>query len=383
MINFSLTEEQLALQEMAREFAKNEMRPVAAKYDQSHDFAVDVMEKAFQAGFLTANIPDAYGGVGLSCLDLCIISEELSAGCAGLFTSMMACALASTPLILFGTEEQKTRFLTPLTKKMSLTAFCLTEREAGSDAGAVQTRAVRDGDDFVINGSKCFITNGGVASLYTVFANTSPNKGARGITAFLVPRETPGVTVGKVEDKMGQRASNTAEIFFEDVRVPAANMLGRQGYGFIVAMKTFDQTRASVGAASVGVGRAAMEAAVAYAKTRRQFGKPIALFQATQFKIAQMAIEIQAARHLVYHAAWLADQGTPNSAESAMAKAYASDIAFAAANEAIQIHGGYGYMRDYPVEKFLRDAKLFQIYEGTNEIQRMVIAHEVIGPVKE
>ncbi len=383
MINFSLTEEQLALQEMAREFAKNEMRPVAAKYDQSHDFAFDVMEKAFQAGFLTANIPDAYGGVGLSGLDLCVISEELSAGCAGLFTSMMACALANTPLILFGTEEQKMKFLVPLTKKMSLTAFCLTEREAGSDAGGIRTRAVRDGDEFVINGSKCFITNGGVASLYTVFANTSPNKGARGITAFVVPRETPGITVGKVEDKMGQRASNTAEIFFEDVRIPAANMLARPGYGFIVAMKTFDQTRASVGAASVGVGRAAMEAAVAYAKTRRQFGKPIALYQATQFKIAQMAIEIQAARHLVYHAAWLADQGMPNSAESAMAKAFASDIAFAAANEAIQIHGGYGYMRDYPVEKFLRDAKLFQIYEGTNEIQRMVIAHEVIGPVKE
>jgi acyl-CoA dehydrogenase len=383
MIDFTLTEEQQALQEMAREFAVNEMRPVAAKYDQSHEFAYEVMEKAFQAGFLTANVPEAYGGGGLSNLDMAIISEELAAGCAGLFTSMMACSLASTPLVLFGAEEQKKKFLVPLTKKMSLTAFCLTEREAGSDAGSVQTRAVRDGDDFIVNGSKCFITNGGVASLYTVFANTAPNKGARGMTAFLVPRETPGITVGKVEDKMGQRASNTAEIFFEDVRVPAANMLGRPGTGFIVAMRTFDQTRASVGAASVGVARAAMEAAVAYAKIRRQFGKPIALYQATQFKIAQMAIEIQAARHLVYHSAWLADQGKPNGAESAMAKAFASDIAFAAANEAIQIHGGYGYMRDYPVEKYLRDAKLFQIYEGTNEIQRMVIAHEVIGPVKE
>jgi len=383
LIDFSLSEEQLALQEMARDFAKNEMRPVAAKYDQSHDFAYDVMEKAFQAGFLTANLPETYGGGGLSSLDLCVISEELSFGCAGLFTSMMACSLATTPIVLFGTEEQKKKFLVPLTKKATLAAFCLTEREAGSDAGSVQTKAVRDGDDYVINGSKCFITNGGVAGLYTVFTNTAPNKGARGITAFIVPRETPGITVGKVEDKMGQRASNTAEIFFEDVRVPAANMLGRPGYGFIVAMKTFDQTRASVGAAAVGVARAAMEAAVAYSKTRRQFGKPIALYQATQFKIAQMAIEIQAARHLVYHSAWLADQGKPNGAESAMAKAYASDIAFAAANEAIQIHGGYGYMRDYPVEKFLRDAKLFQIYEGTNEIQRMVIAHQVIGPVKE
>ncbi|MHB8054996.1 MAG: acyl-CoA dehydrogenase family protein [Candidatus Aminicenantales bacterium] len=383
MIDFTLSEEQLALQEMARDFAKNEMRPVAAKYDQSHEFAYDVMEKAFQTGFLTGTIPDTYGGGGLSSLDMAIISEELAAGCAGLFTSMMACSLATTPLILYGTEEQKRRFLVPMSKKMSLAAFCLTEREAGSDAGSLQTKAVRDGEMYVLNGAKCFITNGGVASLYTVFANTAPNKGARGITAFIVPRDTPGITVGKVEDKMGQRASNTAEIFFEDVRVPAANILGRERYGFIIAMKTFDQTRASVGAASVGVARAAMEAAIAYAKTRRQFGKPIALYQAIQFKIAQMAIEIQAARHLVYHSAWLADQGKPNGAESAMAKAFASDIAFAAANEAIQIHGGYGYMRDYPVEKFLRDAKLFQIYEGTNEIQRLVIAHEVIGPVKE
>jgi acyl-CoA dehydrogenase len=383
MIDYSFTEEQQALQVMAREFAQKEMRPVAAKYDQSHEFAYDVMGKAFEAGFLTANIPEAYGGSGLSSLDLAIISEELAAGCLGLFTSMMACSLAITPLVLFGTEPQKREFLVPLTKKMSLTAFCLTEREAGSDAGAVRTRAVKDGDHYVINGSKCFITNGGVADLYTVFANTALNKGARGITAFIVPRTTPGLTIGKVEDKMGQRASNTAEIFFEDVRVPASNVLGRERYGFIVAMKTFDQTRASVGAAAVGVARAAMEYAISYAKTRRQFGKPIALYQATQFKIAQMAIEIQAARHLVFHAAWLADQGKPNAAESAMAKTFASDIAFAAANEAIQIHGGYGYMRDYPVEKLLRDAKLLQIYEGTNEIQRLVIAHEVIGPVKE
>lgn len=383
MIDFTLSEEQLALQEMARDFAKNEMRPVAAKYDQSHEFAYDVMEKAFQAGFLSGNIPEPYGGGGLSYLDLSVVSEELAAGCAGLFTSMMACSLATTPLIMFGTEEQKQKFLVPLSKKMSLAAFCLTERESGSDAGSIKTKAVRDGDDFIINGSKCFITNGGVASLYTVFANTAPNKGARGVTAFLVPRETPGLVIGKTEDKMGQRASNTAEIFFEDVRVPAANILGGERHGFIIAMKTFDKTRASVGAASVGVARAAMEAAIAYVKVRKQFNKPLALYQSIQFKIAQMAIDIQAARHLVYHAAWLADLGKPNGAESAIAKTFASDTAFAVANEAIQIHGGYGYMRDYPVEKYLRDAKLFQIYEGTNEIQRMVIAHEVIGPVKE
>jgi acyl-CoA dehydrogenase len=383
MIDFTLTEEQRALQEMARDFALHEMRPVAAKYDQSHDFAYDVMAKAFKAGFLTCNIPEAYGGVGLSNLGLAILSEELSAGCAGLFTSMMACSLATTPIILYGTEEQKQKFLAPTCKSMVLGAYALTEREAGSDVGAVKTKAVRDGDSYVLNGAKCFITNGGVAGLYTVFANTAPHKGARGLSAFIVPRDTPGLSVGKVEDKMGQRASNTAEVFFEDVRVPAANLLGREGLGFLIAMKTFDQTRASVGASALGIARTALEHAVAYVKIRKTFGKPIALFQAIQFKIAQMAMELQAARHLVWHAAWLSDQGLPNGAESAMAKCFASDVAVDAANEAIQILGGYGYMRDYPVEKLLRDAKLLQIYEGTNEIQRLVIAHEVIGPVKE
>jgi acyl-CoA dehydrogenase len=383
MIDYTLSEEQTALRDMAREFARDEMRPVAAFYDQNHEFAHDVMKKAFAAGFLTCNIPDAYGGGGLSSLDLAILSEELAWGCAGLFTSMMACSLATTPIVLFGSEEQKKTFLGAMCRTYTLGAYALTEREAGSDAGAVRTKAVKDGNEYVLNGAKCFITNGGVAGLYTVFANTAPHKGARGISAFIVPRDTPGLSVGKVEDKMGQRASNTAEVYFEDVRVPAANLLGREGLGFIIAMKTFDVTRASVGSAALGIARAALEHSVAYAKIRKTFGKPIALLQATQMKIAQMAMELEAARHLVWHAAWLSDQGKPNGKESAMAKCFASDIAVAAANEAIQIHGGYGYMRDYPVEKLWRDAKLLQIYEGTNEIQRLVIAHEVIGPVKE
>lgn len=383
MIDYKLTDEQKALQAMTRDFALNEMRPKAAHYDQSHEFAVDVMTKAFEAGFLTCNIPDAYGGGGLSCFELALLSEELAAGCAGLFTSMMACSLATTPIVLYGTEEQKKRFLTPFSKSMTLAAFCLTERESGSDAGSIKTRAVKVGDDYVLNGAKCFITNGGVAGLYVVFANSAPSKGARGMSAFIVPRETPGIVIGKVEDKMGQRASNTTEVYFEDVKVPAANLLGRERLGFVIAMKTFDITRASVGAAAVGVAKSALEYSISYSKTRRAFGKSLALYQATQFKIAQMAMEIQAARHLVWHAAWLADQGLPNGAESAMAKCFASDVSVRAADEAIQIHGGYGYMRDYPVEKLLRDAKLLQIYEGTNEIQRLVIAHEVIGPVKE
>jgi acyl-CoA dehydrogenase len=383
MIDFTLTEEQLALREMAREFALKEMRPNAAKYDQSHEFPDGIMRKAFEAGFLTSDIPEAYGGGGLSYVDMAILSEELAAGCLGLFTSMMACALATKPIVLYGSEEQKKIFLTPLTREMRLAAFCLTEREAGSDAGALKTKAIKVGDEYVLNGAKCFITNGGVAGLYVVFANSAPEKGARGISVFIVPAGTPGLVVGKIEDKMGQRASNTAELFFEDCRIPAANLLGKERLGFVIAMKTFDLTRASVGAAGVGVARTAMEYSIAYAKTRRVFGKALANYQLTQNKIAQMAIDIQAARHLVWHAAWLADRGKPNGAESAIAKCFASDIAVNAANEAIQIFGGYGYMKDYPVEKLWRDAKLLQIYEGTNEIQRLVIAHEVIGPVKE
>ena len=382
MIDFSLTEEQKALQDMAREFAVKEMRPNAARYDKGGEFPEEIMQKAFEAGFITCNIPQEYDGGGLKELEIAIISEELAAGCAGMFTTIMASSLAFTPIILFGTDEQKKKFLMPFTKKMGFAAFCLTEREAGSDAGATKTRARRDGDDYVINGSKCFITNGGIAGLYVVFALTDPEKGTRGVSAIVVPRETPGITVGKEEDKLGHRASNTTELFFEDVRVPAENLLAKEGTGFMVAMKTLDKTRASVGAAGVGVARTALEYAIEYSKTRQQFGKPIALFQNTAFKIAQMAMEVNAARHLVWHSAWLLDEGKPCGKESAMAKCFGSDVAMRTAIEALQIFGGYGYMKDYPMEKLMRDAKLLQIYEGTNEIQRLVISREVIGPIK-
>ncbi|MFZ2053287.1 MAG: acyl-CoA dehydrogenase family protein [Candidatus Aminicenantales bacterium] len=382
MIDFSLNEEQKALRDMASEFAVKEMRPNAAKYDKGDDFPEEIMKKAFEAGFLTCNIPQEYDGGGLKELEIAIISEELAAGCAGMFTTIMASSLAFTPIILFGTDEQKKKFLVPFTKKMDFAAFCLTEREAGSDAGATKTRALRDGDHYIINGSKCFITNGGIADLYVVFALTDPDKGIRGVSAIIVPRATPGIVVGKEEDKLGHRASNTTELFFEDVRVPVENLLAKEGMGFIVAMKTLDKTRASVGAAGVGVARTALEYAIDYAKTRVQFGKPIALFQNTAFKIAQMAMEINAARHLVWHAAWLMDQGKPCGRESAMAKCFGSDVAMRTTVEALQFFGGYGYMRDYPMEKLMRDAKLLQIYEGTNEIQRLVISREVIGPIK-
>jgi acyl-CoA dehydrogenase len=382
MIDFNLTEEQKALQEMAREFALREMRPNAAKYDKGDEFSEDVMQKAFEVGFLTCTIPTEYGGGGLSDIETVIISEELAAGCAGMYTTMMVNALAYTPIIVFGTDEQKKKHLTPQTKKMSFASFCLTEREAGSDAGAQKTKAERVGDEYIINGSKCFISNGGIAGLYVVFALTDPSKGARGMSAFIVPRETPGITIGKEEDKMGHRASNTVELYFEDVRVPSENLLAKEGMGFIIAMKTLDRTRAPVGAAGVGVARTALEHAIEYAKTRVQFGKPIALFQNNAFKIAQMAMEINAARLLVWHAAWLLDEGKPCGKESAMAKTFGSDVAMRVTNEALQILGGYGYMKDYPMEKLMRDAKLLQIYEGTNEIQRLVISREVIGPIK-
>ncbi|MGB2763904.1 MAG: acyl-CoA dehydrogenase family protein [Candidatus Aminicenantaceae bacterium] len=382
MISFSLTEEQKALQDMAREFAEKEMKPNAAKYDKGEEFSEDVMKKAFEVGFLTCTVPKEYGGGGLNDIDTVIISEELAAGCAGMYTTMMVNALAYSPIIHFGSDEQKKKFLTPHTEKMSFASFCLTEREAGSDASSIATRAEKVGNEYIINGSKCFISNGGIASLYTVFANSNPEKGARGLSAFIVPRETPGLIVGKEEDKMGHRASNTVELTFENVKIPEENLLGKEGIGFIIAMRTLDKTRAPVGAAGVGVARAAMEYAVEYAKTRVQFGKPIALFQNTAFKIAQMAIEINAARHLVWHAAWLLDEEKPCGKESAMAKTFGSDVAMRVTTECVQILGGYGYMKDYPMEKLMRDAKLLQIYEGTNEIQRLVISREVIGPIK-
>jgi acyl-CoA dehydrogenase len=381
VISFELTEEQKALQEMAHSFAEKEMRPKAAFYDREEKFPEDVMKKAFEAGFLTCNVPVEYGGGGLTDLEMAIISEELAWGCAGMYTTMMANSLAFTPIILYGTEDQKKKFLTPFSQKMGFASYCLTEREAGSDTAAIKTTARKDGSDYVLNGSKCFITNGGVASLYVVFANAAPEKGARGISALIVPRETPGLSVGKIEDKMGHRASNTAEIFFEDARVPAENMVGRIGSGFLIAMRTFDRTRAAVGAAGVGLARAALEMAVDYAKTRVQFGQPIAAFQANAFKLAQMAMEIEAARLLVWKATWLVDKGLRCGLNSAMAKCFGSDLAMWASLEALQILGGYGYMKDYPAEKLVRDAKLLQIYEGTNEIQRLVISREVIGPI--
>ncbi len=377
-MDFKLTDEQKALQDTARKFAKEVMAPVAKKYDESGEQPVEVFQKAFELGFLTEAIPTEYGGSGLSHVDSMILTEELGAGCAGMATAMMATSLGLTPLLIAGTDDQKRRFFTPLTQKMGLASFCLTEPGAGSDALAGSTTARKIGNDYVINGTKCFISNGGVAEVYTLFATADKSKGAKGFCAFAVRKGTPGLTVGKEEDKLGHRASNTSEVIFEDMKVPAQDMLGKEGEGLRIALATLDRTRPAVAALSVGVARAAMEAAIQYAKDRVQFGAPIAMLQAIQFMLADMAMQIEAARLLAYYSAWLIDQGQKNTLHSSCAKCFASDVAMRVTIDAVQVFGGYGYIKEYPVEKYMRDAKLLQLYEGTNQIQRLVIARELL-----
>ncbi len=377
MVDFTLTEEQEAVRKLAREFAVNEMRPVARHYDETEEFPWPIIEKAHELGLINALIPEEYGGVGADKLTECLIAEELFYGCAGMGTSLMANSLALTPIILAGTEEQKQRFLTPFTEKPIMASFCLTEPGAGSDAASLRTRAVRDGDYYILNGTKQFITNGSVASLYVVFATVNPELRHKGIIALVVERDTPGISIGKVEHKMGQRASDTAQVVFEDVRVPVENRLGEEGDGWKIAMRTLDSSRPGIAASAVGIAQAAFEDAVKYATERHQFGQPIANFQAIQFMLADMAIKIETARLAVWKAAWLWDQGRPSAKASSIAKAYATDIAMEVTTDAVQIFGGYGYSREFLVEKYMRDAKLMQIYEGTNQIQRLVIARHI------
>ncbi len=377
MIGFELSERQVALRDKARTFATEVMVPRAREFDESGAFPLEILQKAFGGGLMNQSIPEASGGAGHSCLDEAIIIEELAAGCMGMATGIMANGLALMPLILFGGDEQKEKYLRPFARQFGLAAFCLTERGAGSDVRGIQTLAERNGDHYVINGSKCFTTNGGYADLFTVFALTDKKKGPRSMTAFIVEKKH-GVEVGKAEDKMGQRASNQTELHFKNVRVPASNMLGRVGGGFRVAMSTLDRTRTGAAGGAVGLARRALEEAVKYAKEREQFGQTLATNQAIQFKIADMAMKVDAARLLTWQAAWMADQGMRQSKQSAFAKCFAGDTAMEVTTEAVQIFGGNGYSREYPVEKLMRDAKLLQIYEGTQEIQRLVMAREIL-----
>jgi acyl-CoA dehydrogenase len=379
MVDFTLTDEQKNLRQMAHDFAVKEIRPVAWDYDREGTWPQDVVEKAWGVGLMNSHIPEEYGGAGAGYLDGCLIEEELSWGCSGIQTSLGCNGLASTPVLIGGSEEIKKEYLGRLTEAPLLASFCLTEPEAGSDVSGMRTTAVRNGDKYVLNGSKCFITNGGYANWYTVFAKTDKDGGHRGISAFVVPREA-GVVVDKKEDKLGQRASNTATVSFNDVEIPADHMLGEENKGFKIAMMTLDRTRPGVAAMAVGIARAAFEFATNYSRERVQFGVPIAMHQAIQFMIADMATGIEAARLLTWKSAVMLDQGERNTLVSSHAKRFSADTAMKVATDAIQVYGGYGFIKEYPVEKLFRDAKIMQLYEGTSQIQRLVIARETLLP---
>lgn len=375
MISFELGDQEQDLVRLAREFTKKEIIPAAAEYDRTAEMPWPVIHKAFEVGLWNLNVPEDYGGQGLTHLQEVLILEQIAYGCLGIFGAFGGNSLALTPLLIAGTEEQKRRFLPEFCSAPRLAAFALTEPNAGSDAGAIATRAQKVGNEYVLNGTKCFITHGGIADLYTVFATVDRSLGVKGLVALLVPGDSPGLRGGKKEDKMGDRASHIGEVILEDVRVPENNRLGLEGQGFSIAMRTLDITRPAIGAAAVGVAQRALDEAVRYAKERVQFGKPIAQQQAIQFMLADMDMAIEAARTLVWRAAWYVDQGKPNTKLSAIAKCMASDTAMKVTVDAVQVFGGYGYMREYPVEKLMRDAKITQIYEGTNQIQRIVIAN--------
>jgi len=378
MIGFDLTGEQKALQEKARRFAREIILPVAARHDRENTFPLDVMEKAYGEGFFTPLVPKEYGGGGLGVLDVCLIAEELAAGDMGIYVSIFISTLALYPIVKFGTEEQKERFLKPFCAKFSLASYCLSEYTVGSDPASLKTTAILEGDAYVLNGAKMWITNGGYANLYLVFATADPQKKHRGIISLIVPAILEGIHHGDPIDKMGQRASNTTAVTFKNVRVPRENLLAGEGEGFKKAMVALDITRPMIAVGAVGIARAALELATQYAQKRVQFGVPIAEHQAVQFMLADMAIGIEAARLLVWRAASLADQGLRNSKEAAMAKTFAADMAMRATTDAVQIYGGAGYTKWHPVEKLMRDAKIIQIYEGTAQIMRRIIARSLL-----
>jgi len=379
-VSFALTDEQKALRELAHEFAEKEIRPKAAEYDEHQTHPADVIAKAHEVGLMNPHIPEELGGSGLGGFEGVLIGEELCWGCSGIGTAIVANILGALPTLIAGTEDQQREWLPPLLEEPILCSFALTEPNAGSDVSGIQTTAVRHGDEYVINGSKMFITNAGHASWVIVFASTDKDAGHRGLTAFIVPTELDGVVVEKHLDKMGQRATDTSALAFQDVKVPAGNRLGEEGQGFKIAMQTLDHTRPGTAAGAVGVARAAFEHAVEYSKERVQFEQPIAMNQGVNFLVADMAAEIEAARLLVWQAAWLLDQGQRATLQSSYAKRFAADTAMKVTTDAVQIFGGYGYIKEYPVEKLMRDAKLFQIYEGTSQIQRLVIAREIYLP---
>ncbi|MBF0485678.1 MAG: acyl-CoA dehydrogenase [Candidatus Omnitrophica bacterium] len=380
-MDYLLTEEQLMIRDLCRQITDEKIRPIAAELDKTEKFPWDVMKVMAQSDLFGVYIEEKYGGMGGGILELCIATEEFSKGCAGIALCYSASALGTYPIILYGTEEQKKKYLPPLARGEKLAAFGLTEPAAGSDASALQTTAEKKGDHYILNGVKHFITNGGDAETYTVIAMTDKSKGARGASLFVVEKGTPGFSFGKKEDKLGIRASSTRELIFDNCKIPKENLLGKEGLGFIAAMRTFDTSRPGIGAQALGIAQGALDHALKYAKQRKQFGQSISSFQGIQWMLADMATQVEAARALVYASAREVDAGKKDVAtHSAMAKMYASDVAMKVTTDAVQIFGGYGYMKEYPAEKYMRDAKITQIYEGTNQIQRNIIA---MGLIKE
>jgi acyl-CoA dehydrogenase len=377
-----LTAEQKSLVEETRRFTREKIIPIAAEADRTHEFPMDVFKEAWELGFVGPNIPEEYGGAGMGEVDHVLLTEELAFGCTGIQTSMTANVLAATPLLIAGNDAQKKKYLGLLTSEPVFAAYAITEPAAGSDAAGIQTRCRKDGSDWIVNGSKCFITNAAWASWYIVFATVDPSLRHSGIMAFVIDRDAKGVSVGKTEDKLGQRASNTAVVNFDDVRVSPENVLAEAGHGFKLAMQTFDRTRPDIGAGACGLMRRALEESIAYALERKTFGVPIAEHQMVQAMIAEMGIKYEATRLLVHKSAWQIDQGGRNSLVASYSKAFGADSAMQVATDAVQVFGGNGYITEYPVEKLMRDAKILQIYEGTSQIQRMVIAKNLFAGVR-
>jgi acyl-CoA dehydrogenase len=378
-MDFSLTDVQEALVATAREFTRKEIIPRAGHYDESGEFPTEIFRRAWETSLMNIEVPEEYGGIGGSCLDNCLVQEELSYGCSGINTAMTGNSLGAMPLLIAGTDEQKRKYLSRLTSEFIFAAYCCSEPDAGSDVAGLRTRVTRHGDDYVLNGQKRWITNGGVASFYTVLATFDPALRHKGIACFVVDADTPGVKAGRKEDKMGQRASNTTDVIFEDVKIHKSQLIGTEETGFKIAMKTFDRSRPWIASTAAGVIRRALDESRVYSLERKTFGVPIAQHQAVQFMLAEMAISYEGTRLLAHKAAWQVDKGDLSSITSSYAKAYGADAAMRATTDAVQIFGGYGYTKEYPVEKLMRDAKLLQIYEGTSQIQRVVIARNILG----
>jgi len=380
-MDYFLTEEQQMMQEVARSIAVEKIKPVAAEYDESGDFPWPIVEELKKADLCGVYIDEEYGGMsmGTPIMNMCIVTEELSKACGGIALAYAATALGAIPIIVDGSEEQKKKYLVPIASGEKIAAFAVTEANAGSDAAGIQTTAIKDGDEYVLNGTKQWISNGGEAHVYTVFAMTDKSRGARGASAFVVEKDTPGFSFGKKEDKLGIRGSTTRELVFEDARVPAESLLGKEGRGFMTAMKTFDMSRPGVAAQALGIATGALDEAIKYSRERVQFGRPVSANQGLAFMLADMAIKVEAARALVYSVARYIDSNPKRATKAAaMAKCFASDMAMEVTTDAVQVFGGYGYMKEYPVEKMMRDAKITQIYEGTNQIQRDEIAKALI-----